>query len=139
MRSLILALLLSNSLWAHKINLFITHDKNELQLFSYFASGAPCKECKVIIKHNDETLLEGNLDKEGKFSYVSVYDKLMIIIDGSSGHLVQKEVTLTQIPEKSLEKLVEEEEEGNIFKIFLSLGLIGLFFYGVKRFKSRAK
>lgn len=139
MRSLVIALLLCNYLFAHKINLFITEDNNKLQIYSYFASGTPCKECKIVIKHKDKIVLKDSLNKEGKYNYTSSYDELNIVVDGSSGHLVEKNVKLAQISKKNIDELIKEQDEDDIAKIFLSLGLIALFFYLLKWFKSRAK
>lgn len=127
------------SLFAHKVNLFVTQDKNAVEIYSYFASGDACKACKLIIKNNDVVLLEDRLNDEGKYVYNAQENSLNIIVDASSGHLVEKEFTLNTMQEDNLEVVLKEEKENQFFKIILSLVFIGVFFYGLKRFKKNAK
>lgn len=130
-----LSFLCTTALLAHKVNLFVTHENNNVDIYSYFASGDACKGCKLIIKNGNKTVLEDQLNDEGKYQFVSAYSSLNITVDASSGHLVSKEIVLDALPQKNLEEVLKEEKQSQYFNIGLSLVLIALFFYGLKRVK----
>lgn len=135
---LFLSFLCTTALLAHKINLFVTHENNNVDIYSYFASGDACKGCKLIIKNGNTTVVEDKLNVEGKYQFVSVYSSLNITVDASSGHLVSKEIVLDTLPQENLEEVLKEEKQNQYFNIGLSLVLIALFFYGLKRVKKNA-
>lgn len=139
LKCLFCILIFTSSLWAHKVNLFVTHENNRVDIYAYFASGDACKGCKILIKQNDITLLEDKLNEEGKYLYEVKENTFKIIIDASSGHLVEKELTLNTLPKENLEEVLKEENNNQTFKIILSLAIIGVFFYGLKRIKKNAQ
>lgn len=139
LKYLFCVLIFTSSLLAHKVNLFVTHEKNRVDIYAYFASGDACKGCKILIKQNDITLLEDKLNEEGKYLYEAKENAFKIIVDASSGHLVEKELTLNTMPKENLEEVLKEESSNQTFKIVLSLVLIGLFFYGLKWIKRNAQ
>ena len=49
MRYFIFLILIMGSLFAHKLNLFYVDENNKIYFSTYFASGAPCKNCEVDI------------------------------------------------------------------------------------------
>ena len=133
-----LSFLCTTALLAHKVNLFVTHENNNVDIYSYFASGDACKGCKLIIKNANKTVLEDQLNDEGKYQFVSAYSSLNITVDASSGHLVSKEIVLDALPQENLEEVLKEEKQNQYFNMGLSLVLIALFFYGLKRVKKNA-
>ena len=137
MRFFLLFFFFINIAFAHKINLFITNEQNKINIYSYYASGKPCVKCKLIIKNKDKILLQSILDNQGKYIYESKNNHLEISIDASSGHLVKKEVYLKKIDNTSINEQVKEENSMENIKIVLSLILIFLIFYILKRFKRK--
>jgi nickel transport protein len=134
-----MGVLCMNTLFAHKVNLFITHDKNRVNIYSYFASGDACKECKLLIKNGNTLVLNTVLNKEGKYQYESAFEELTIIVDASSGHLVEKKMTINQIKNPTLNEVLHQENQMKYFKIVLALLIMALLFYGLKRVKTDAK
>jgi hypothetical protein len=132
-------LIFTSSLFAHKVNLFVTQEKNRVDIYAYFASGDACKGCKILIKQNDIILLEDTLNEEGKYQYEAKENIFTIIIDASSGHLVEKELTLNTLPKENLEEVIKKESSNQMLNIILSFVLMGVFFYGLKRIKKNAK
>ena len=66
MKKIFLFLFITTSLFAHKINLFVTNEENGVNIYSYFANGNPCINCKLLIKNGENIVLEDKLDINGK-------------------------------------------------------------------------
>ncbi|MDD2640315.1 MAG: hypothetical protein PHS65_04910, partial [Arcobacteraceae bacterium] len=119
-KRLIFLLLFSTSLLAHKVNLFITHEDNNVEIYSYFASGDACKGCKLMIKHgNDTPLVNAHLNEEGKYQFISSYASLNITVDASSGHLISKDIVLDLLPQENLTEVLKKEKHNQ----YLNMGL----------------
>jgi len=76
LKSLFLLTLLVCSLFAHKVNLFIVSENDTIDIYSYFANGNPCKNCKLIIKNDNTIILEDTLDNKGKYNYKTKYKNI---------------------------------------------------------------
>ena len=104
MKIVLLFLLVASSLFAHKINLFVTNEENGVNIFSYFASGDPCINCKLIIKNGENILLEDKLDANGKYLYSSKYKDIQVTIDASGGHIAKQDIVVDNIKNESLQR-----------------------------------
>lgn len=132
----LLALFISFS-FAHKINLFVTNEENGVNIYSYFASGDPCINCKLIIKNGENIVLEDKLDANGKYLYSSKYKDIQVTIDASGGHIAKQDIVVENIKNESLQTHLKEEKENEYIKILISLVLIGLIFYVLKIIKRK--
>ena len=137
MKKVFLFLLIVSSLFAHKINLFVTNEENGVNIYSYFASGAPCINCKLIIKNGENIVLEDKLDANGKYLYSSKYKDIQVTIDASGGHIAKQDIVVENIKNESLQTHLKEEKENEHIKILISLVLIGLIFYVLKIIKRK--
>lgn len=133
---LLLALFISFS-FAHKINLFMTNEENGVNIYSYFASGDPCINCKLLIKNGENIVLEDKLDVNGKYLYSSKYKDIQVTIDASGGHIVKQDIVVENIKNESLQTHLKEEKENEHIKILISLVLMGLIFYVLKIIKRK--
>ena len=133
---LLLALFISFS-FAHKINLFVTNEENGVNIYSYFASGDPCINCKLIIKNGENVVLEDKLDANGKYLYSSKYKDIQVTIDASGGHIAKQDIVVENIKNESLQTHLKEEKENEHIKILISLVLIGAIFYVLKIIKRK--
>ncbi|MFA9239763.1 MAG: hypothetical protein ACEQSQ_07775 [Candidatus Paceibacteria bacterium] len=133
---LLLALFISFS-FAHKINLFVTNEENGVNIYSYFANGNPCINCKLIIKNGENIILEDKLDINGKYLYSSKYKNIQVTIDASGGHIAKQDIELENIKNESLQTHLKEEKENEYIKILISLFLIVLIFYVLKILKRK--
>ena len=133
---LLLALFISFS-FAHKINLFVTNEENGVNIYSYFANGNPCINCKLIIKNGENVVLEDKLDVNGKYLYSSKYKDIQVTIDASGGHIAKQDIVVENIKNESLQTHLKEEKENEYIKILISLVLIGLIFYVLKIVKRK--
>ena len=115
----------------------MTNEENGVNIYSYFASGDPCKNCKLIIKNGENIILEDTLDEKGKYLFPSKYKEIEITIDASSGHIVKQDIELENIKNESLQTHLKEEKENEHIKILISLVLIGLIFYVLKMLKRK--
>lgn len=137
MKKIFLFLLITSSLFAHKINLFVTNEENSVNIYSYFASGDPCINCKLIIKNGENIVLEDKLATNGKYLYNSKYKDIQVTIDASGGHIVKQDIELENIKNESLQTHLKDEQENEHIKILISLILIGLIFYVLKIVKRK--
>ncbi|AXX89597.1 hypothetical protein CKA55_06720 [Arcobacter suis] len=137
MKKVFLFLLIATSLFAHKINLFVTNEENGVNIYSYFASGNPCINCKLIIKNGENVVLEDKLDVNGKYLYSSKYKDIQVTIDASGGHIAKQDIVVENIKNESLQTHLKEEKENEHIKILISLVLIGLIFYVLKIVKRK--
>ena len=137
MKKIFLFLLITSSLFAHKINLFVTNEENSVNIYSYFASGDPCINCKLIIKNGENIVLEDILDANGKYLYSSKYKDIQVTIDASGGHIAKQDIVVENIKNESLQTHLKEEKENEHIKILISLVLIGLIFYVLKIVKRK--
>ena len=137
MKKIFLFLLITSSLFAHKINLFVTNEENSVNIYSYFASGDPCINCKLIIKNGENVVLEDKLDANGKYLYSSKYKDIQVTIDASGGHIAKQDIVVENIKNESLQTHLKEEKENEYIKILISLVLIGAIFYVLKIVKRK--
>lgn len=135
MKYLLLFLLFLDFSYAHKINLFITNENDKLEIYSYFASGNACKNCKLIIKNDQKIVLEDTLNVEGKYSYTPTFKNLEIIVDASGGHIISEKIEVLNIKKEDLKEHLNKEENQKYLNIFIGLFLIFVIFFLLKRFK----
>ena len=133
---LLLTLFISFS-FAHKINLFVTNEENGVNIYSYFANGNPCINCKLLIKNGENIVLEDKLDANGKYLYSSKYKNIQVTIDASGGHIAKQDIVVENIKNESLQTHLKEEKENEHIKILISLVLMGAIFYVLKIVKRK--
>ena len=137
MKIVFLFLLITSSLFAHKINLFVTNEENGVNIYSYFANGNPCINCKLLIKNGENIVLEDKLDANGKYLYSSKYKDIQVTIDVSGGHIAKQDIVVENIKNESLQTHLKEEKENEHIKILISLVLMGAIFYVLKIVKRK--
>lgn len=135
MKYLFLLILFFNFSFAHKINLFITTEDTNLEIYSYFANGAACKRCKLIIKNEDKIILEDILNEEGKYKYKPTFKNIEVIIDATGGHIAKEKIEVTNIKIEALKEHIKEEDNKKNLNIIIGLILIFFIFFFLKRFK----
>jgi nickel transport protein len=98
---LLLALFVSPSLWAHKVNVFAYVEDGKVYTESYFNDGSPCKNAKIeVYDKADAKLLEGTTDEKGFFVFpVPKRDDLRIVLIASMGHRAETTLTADEIGE----------------------------------------
>ena len=137
MKIVLLFLLIISSLFAHKINLFVTNEENGVNIYSYFANGNPCINCKLLIKNGENIVLEDKLDANGKYLYSSKYKDIQVTIDATGGHIVKQDIVVENIKNESLQTHLNDEKNDEYIKFFISLILIFVVFYILKRVKRK--
>jgi len=82
------AIAISSTALAHKVNIFAYVDNGVVYTESYFPDGRPVENGAVeVYDSQGNKLLEGVSDKEGLFSFeVPKKEDLTIVIDASMGH-----------------------------------------------------
>ena len=126
MRVLLLIILAAAALEAHKLSLFVTDENGTLYIRSYFTRSAPCRECAVTIAGaNGAAIAELATDENGATSIAVSSSKVVVCVDGGSGHFATHEYALTGRGTEA-----EEPNEHRLVKILAALALIALFFWG---------
>jgi len=82
------AIAISSTALAHKVNIFAYVDNGVVYTESYFPDGRPVENGAIEVHDSQgHKLLEGVSDKEGLFSFkVPKKDDLTIVINASMGH-----------------------------------------------------
>ena len=135
MRYIFLMFLFCSFSYAHKINLFISNENNNLEIYSYFANGNPCKGCKLTIKNDKDIILQDILNSEGKYNYKATFPSLEVTIDAGEGHIAKERIVLSDVKNEDLKEHIKNEEEKKGINIVIGLLLIFLIFFLLKRFK----
>jgi len=154
----LLILFLPLFLFAHKVNLLLDFEEDNLYINSYFANAKPCINCKFKIEADNILVFEGNLDNKGEYKYKTDLKDIKVTIDAGAGHIVSKNITRDKNIEHSIKnssnttefnklqeenlalkheiKLLKEQlDYFEIFKIFFGLLLIAIIFFFIKRIK----
>lgn len=73
---------------AHRVNLFAYVEGGKIYTESYFADGRPAKDGKVrVYDSRHDLLIEGVTDKDGLFSFaVPKIDDLTVVLEATMGH-----------------------------------------------------
>lgn len=121
--------------FAHKLNLFVTNENDNLEIYSYFASGAPCKNCKLIIKSDEKTIIEDVLNDEGKFNYKPINKNIEVIVDATGGHIATEKVEVSNVKSEDIKDHKKEENKSENIRILIAFGLMFLIFFLLKKFK----
>src|SRR5210317_1794715 len=84
----VVAIAISSTALAHKVNIFAYVDNGVVYTESYFPDGRPVENGAIeVYDIQGHKLLEGVSDKEGLFSFkVPKKDDLTIVINASMGH-----------------------------------------------------
>jgi nickel transport protein len=92
---------------AHKLSAFAYREGDKIMGEAYFASGTPCKKCKVeIFDAKGNKIKEGITDQKGEFSLiVKNKEKLKVVVKGGEGHLA----TFILEPAQSSTQTISEE------------------------------
>ncbi len=135
MKYILLLVLFVSCSFAHKLNLFVTNENDSLEIYSYFASGAPCKNCKLIIKSDEKTILEDVLNDEGKYNYKPTIKNFEVVVDATSGHIASEKVEVENVKAQDIQEHKKEEKKVENINILIALVLIFLIFFLLKRFK----
>lgn len=123
MKKIFLFSVLLSTLYSHKLNIFTYIEENTIFINSYFASGAPCKNCEVYI----EEKRIGKTDENGDFSLPHEQNILEITIDAGEGHLVREKVERKDL--QTAQKHKEEKEAKESFNKPIGVILIFVIFY----------
>lgn len=87
MKISLLLFLLLNSLFAHKLNIFLIQENEDVIISSYFASGSYCKNCKVEIYNlKDELIEKAKTNKKGEYLIKKPKESLRIKVEAIGGH-----------------------------------------------------
>jgi len=135
LKYILLTLTFCSFLFAHKINLFITQENEALDIYSYFANGAPCQNCSLVIKNNDIIILKDILDENGKYQYKPEHENIEVIIDAGGGHTAQETLIINNIKKEDIKTHQENEENKKYLNILLGLILIFVGFFILKKIK----
>jgi nickel transport protein len=92
---------------AHKLSAFAYREGDKIMGEAYFASGTPCKKCKVeIFDAKGNKIKEGITNQKGEFSLiVKNKEKLKVVVKGGEGHLA----TFILEPAQSSTQTISEE------------------------------
>jgi hypothetical protein len=120
---------------AHKINLFTSQEGDTVEVYSYFANGNPCQSCRLIIKENNNVIVDTTLNKDGKYFFRPKAQELEISVNASGGHKVSESIKIQNIQKENLSEHIKKEKELQYQNIAIGLVIIFLFFILLKAVK----
>lgn len=127
---ILLTLIFTSSLLAHKLNIFAYDEGGKLYLHSYFAKSSPCKGCQVrIIDNNERELVKTVTNKEGKISITLPASAFSIVVEAGMGH--QQELSYTANGSK--EEIIDSEWSKIVFGLIMVFLLFGVLIWFKKR------
>lgn len=131
MRLIVLMFLVSLSLFAHKLNLFIYEENSNVIASTYFASGTYCNECKIEVYDEKGKLLEKGLtNKDGEYIVKKLKPKLLIKAEALGGHGAQSEFEV-----KNLKEEKPEVNDYNLLESIIAALVLAFIFLALKRVK----
>ncbi len=161
MRVIFLFVLFISSLYAHKLNIFLTQENDKVYVSSYYASGSFCKSCKVeVLNKNKNPIQTGITDEKGEFIVDKLDSILYVSVEAQGGHKVQNSIKteaakkeeisnkeLIELDElknlkeenkklkREIKLLKEKNSSSDIFKMMFALLVIAGIFFALKRVK----
>jgi nickel transport protein len=123
------------SLYAHKLNLFLEYEKNKLYIYSYFASGNACINCKIRLMDKDKNVIkELKTNRDGEY-YLDNFSGISYVeVEALGGHAATE--ALTEISDEKMTKdEVKNEGEFSYLESIIALCLVILIFIGLKKIK----
>lgn len=132
MRIALVFILFTSFLFAHKLNIFLYEENNKIVADTYFASGSPCKNCKIeIFDENDKLIKMAKTNDYGKYIFNKLSSKLTVKVEALGGHGATSFI--------QVEKLESQKQEvsqiNSYLESFIAVILIALIFLGLKRIK----
>jgi nickel transport protein len=137
LRYIILFFLLFSISYAHKVNLFISQDDGVLDIYSYFANGAPCKNCQLIIKDKESIIVDAKFDDKGKYLFTPTTKNIEVIVDASGGHRASEMVEVQNVKKEDIKEHLQKEQSDKNLKILIGFGLIFFIFLALKVIKRK--
>lgn len=137
MKIILLSFLFLSSLFAHKLNIFLIEENENLIISSYFASGAYCKNCKVEFYNlNNKLIKEAKTDKNGEYLIKKPQESLTIKVEAIGGHAAfeKYEVDNNISKNKKEDKEVKSLKDSLLQSLIAILLIVGIFLL-LKRIK----
>lgn len=131
MKVLLLAFVLFNFTYAHKLYILGNDDGKTLHVKSYFTKKSFCQNCQVeILDRDKKVLFKGVTDKKGEADFPFTTKNVYINVTASMGHK-------NRILYESENEIISENKDANesYLKLLLALGIIGFIFFVLKLIK----
>ena len=158
MKIVFISLFLISSLFAHKLNLFISQEDNSVYASAYFASGGACQNCNLkVLDEKGNILEEAKTDSKGEYIITKLSSKIFVEVEAAEGHGAKDSLEIKNIEKKEssskrLEELKKENqklktkikmleeklEQNELMKMIFALFVIAGIFFFLKRVKKDA-
>ena len=131
----------TESVEAHRVNLFAWVEGDMVYVESKFSSAKPVKSGKIIVSDSVGTeLLNGTTDENGKFSFkIPRKIELKIVLEAGTGHRAEWTIAADEIERPAAGEKPDTRESKSVNGILIGLafilGLTGMVAYIRKRKK----
>ena len=131
----------TESVEAHRVNLFAWVEGDMVYVESKFSSAKPVVSGKIIVSDSEGTeLLNGTTDENGKFSFkIPRKIELKIVLEAGTGHRAEWTIAADEIERPAAGKKPDTRESKSVNGILIGLaiilGLTGMVAYIRKRKK----
>ncbi|MCP4970597.1 MAG: hypothetical protein GY932_08400 [Arcobacter sp.] len=136
MKIISIVLFLLINLYAHKLNLFLSYEKNQVFVSSYYASGSTCKKCKIQIYNGDNKLFEEGLtNNEGEYVITNLKSsKIIVRVETIDGHAATRNIKIENIKNNNQQETYDAKQE-SVIKSIIAIIFITFIFLFLKRLK----
>jgi len=134
MRIVIFLFVIVNSIFAHKLNIFLSQENNKVLINTYYASGASCKSCKLEIYNLKNQLIStSKTDGNGDYYINKPKESIVIKVEAIGGHGAK---TIYEIDTMTKKNITEKNSTiDSLIQSLVAAILIALIFVFLKRFK----
>ena len=134
MKILVLFAFLFSFICAHKLNIFLIEENENIIVSSYFASGSYCKNCKVEIYNlKNELIKEGITNKNGEYVFSKTDESLNIKVEAIGGHAAFEKFEISKEHEKKNKEVKTTKD--SLIESFIAILLIAGIFLFLKKIK----
>ncbi len=109
MKTISIIIFLVINLYAHKLNLFLSYENNQVFVSSYFASGSACKKCKIQIYNSSNVLFEETLtNNEGEYVISNLQSsKIIVRVESIGGHAATRNIKIENIKNNNQQEIYD--------------------------------
>lgn len=134
MKIVFLFLFIVVNLYAHKLNLFLDVEEKKLYVYSYFASGSPCKDCKLeFYDLKNKLLKQVKTNSEGEY-YLKDYENVVVVkVEALGGHAIERKFNLKQ--KDNVKEVKPKTSQESYISSFIAIVVLVLIFLLLRRIK----
>lgn len=139
MRILLIIILFLSISFAHKLNIFLLEEDQNIIVSSYFASGSYCKNCDLKIYNlNKKLIIKDKTNEKGEYIFAKPKESFLVKVEATGGHGAFKEFEINSNITNTNEEIpqIKTLQEG-LIQSLIAILLIYMIFLILQKTKKR--